>query len=396
MPWPTLEQYQSALQHPAHCFADKQLQRGTLQTNAWGIPRLVCGQFAGVCRVECRRDKRAVRIFQREIPERRIRYEAISQHLRSHRDPVFVDFEYHDQGIRVNGIWYPILCMEWVEGEPLHVYVENCMQAGDTTAIRTLADQWIEMLETLERLEVAHGDLQHGNVLIAKGKPRLVDYDGMYVPALAGRASLELGLSDYQHPKRGGSDFGIGLDRFAGLVILIALRALAAQPKLWAHYNGENLLFTASDFSVPRCSKLFKGLQQLGDPEVREWVRTLLEWCSKPHFPVPPPPSPPDPLAAILASFIQYVSQNEDAEAVAHWEHCHLDNYPPAQKYVPMYQAAKKRITPLPPEPPPDPREVALGRFLRAISQNQDAEAVASWEGAHLDTYPPAQQHRSL
>jgi thiamine kinase-like enzyme len=42
----------------------------------------------------------------------------------------------------------------------------------------------VEIGRALNRAGVAHGDLQHGNILVANGKPKLIDYDGMYVPAL--------------------------------------------------------------------------------------------------------------------------------------------------------------------------------------------------------------------
>ena len=36
------------------------------------------------------------------------------------------------------------------------------------------------------------------------GRLKLVDYDGMCVPALVGRRNLEFGVAPYQHPRRNG------------------------------------------------------------------------------------------------------------------------------------------------------------------------------------------------
>src|SRR2546430_4647189 len=60
---------------------------------------------------------------------------------------------------------------------------------------------------TLFRSQVAHGDLQHGNILVRGGSIQLVDYDGMWVPALKGRHATEIGHRAYQHPERSEQDY---------------------------------------------------------------------------------------------------------------------------------------------------------------------------------------------
>ena len=62
--------------------------------------------------------------------------------------------------------------------------------------------------DRLRQAEVAHADQQHGNVLLvpiaemAQLRLKLIDYDGMYVLALAGIPSGELRHPSYQHPQR--------------------------------------------------------------------------------------------------------------------------------------------------------------------------------------------------
>ena len=71
----------------------------------------------------------------------------------------------------------------------------------------------------------------------------------MFVPALHGRPASESGDPNYQHPRRA-NQFDAELDRFAAIVIVVALRALAAAPRLWQTYNtGDNLLFRRADFA---------------------------------------------------------------------------------------------------------------------------------------------------
>jgi tRNA A-37 threonylcarbamoyl transferase component Bud32 len=72
--------------------------------------------------------------------------------------------------------------MEWIEGKPLNVHVESLL--GNNHALQTLAQSWCALINDLRKNEIAHGDLQHGNVLIVHDSYKLIDYDGMYVPAL--------------------------------------------------------------------------------------------------------------------------------------------------------------------------------------------------------------------
>jgi hypothetical protein len=102
----------------------------------------------------------------------------------------------------------------------------------------------------------------------------------MWVPKLKGQKSNEIGHPDYQSPLRTEKDFHTEMDGFAGDVIHVAIRALAAQPKLWAKYNnGDNLLFRRLDFVDPGSSQLFADLRSLGDEEVRDKVDDLARAC---------------------------------------------------------------------------------------------------------------------
>jgi hypothetical protein len=266
--WPTPQEYNEAIQNPAQNVADPELRSGSVETTALGLPRPITGNFASVYRLNCSGRDWAVRCFWREYADMQQRYAAISAHLRSHPLPYTVGFEYLPQGIRVRGVWYPILKMEWVEGELLGAYVERHLR--DTHSLTSLANRWREMVLALEDAGVAHGDLQHGNVLVVKGALRLVDYDAMYVPALRGKGSHELGHQHYQHPGRTERDFGPGLDRFSALVIECSLRALAREPDLWSTLQAgdESLLFRRGDLTDPNASPAFRLLLAQADPEV--------------------------------------------------------------------------------------------------------------------------------
>ena len=68
----------------------------------------------------------------------------------------------------------------------------------------------------LLRYGIAHGDIQPTNVIVQSATDvRLIDYDGLFVPSLAGLQSTELGQRNFQHSGRRGRHFDASLDLFA-------------------------------------------------------------------------------------------------------------------------------------------------------------------------------------
>jgi hypothetical protein len=173
------------------------------------------------------------------------------------------------QGIRIRGQWYPILKMDWIDGVALNTYVEkHLMNPG---AIQALAHNFLKLTSDLRRHSIAHGDLQHGNLLVVNGDIRLIDYDGMFVPGFEGMQSYELGHRNYQHPRRSERDFGPNLDHFSAWVIYISLSALAIEPRLWRRLGAgdEYLLFRLEDFENPHASPALRALEEVGDSRVQ-------------------------------------------------------------------------------------------------------------------------------
>ena len=102
----------------------------------------------------------------------------------------------------------------------------------------------------------------------------------MWVPALAGKKSGEVGHPSYQHPQRlREGTYNIEVDRFPLLLIATALRALKARGKaLWDKYdNGDNLLFKEADLREPAQSALFQELIHIGDPSAVGLTAPLLK-----------------------------------------------------------------------------------------------------------------------
>lgn len=287
MPWPRPDQYQTAVQNPNLNFADAELRAGTVASTKLGLPRVMSGNFATVYRVHCGKRDWAIRCFLRDVEDSRDRYRAIHRTLETARLPYTLGFEYLDQGISVDGHWYPILKMEWAEGEQLDRYIER--NRNDRGVLTRLADDWLGMIQALEQVPLAHGDLQHGNVLVVNGALKLVDYDGMFVSALAGRGSHENGHPNYQHPGRTARDFGRELDRFSSWNIYLSILAVSRDPNLWDVLNGgdECLLFRRADFDDPAGSAAFKQLLSHSDSRVQTIAGTVRGFLSEAPARVP-------------------------------------------------------------------------------------------------------------
>ena len=274
MPMPNLGDYCGAVQYATN-FSDRALQAGqvAMSSKFANSPLSWAGAFGVVFCVRCQLGSYAVKCFTAAQPERAQRYAEISAYLPGcapNAAPFLVSVGYDNQGIFVHPARYPLLKMEWVQGDRLNDHVEKVLASPDPISpLRDLATRWTELVLALQKDQIAHGDLQHGNVLVlGDGSLKLVDYDGMYVPPLAKRHALEQGHYNYQHPARE-SHYNERLDDFAALAILTAIRGLAVDTGLWNQFNGgENMLFVASDFRDPPRSPLFDKLAQLPDPAV--------------------------------------------------------------------------------------------------------------------------------
>lgn len=274
---PQLDEYHRAVQSPGANFADPELRASRAVTNMLGMPVCDSGGFALTFRLDGGMQQWAVRCFHREVVDRQDRYTAISRFLKQHQVPFFTPIDYQPQGIRVNGRWFPITKMAWVQGVTLGMYVQQNLRTPEKLA--WLPGEFVKLVESLDTLQVAHGDLQHRNLIVTGNRLVLIDYDGMYVPDLANRKSAELGLPDYQHPSRTEDDFGPQLDRFSSIVIFLSLKALAKKPDLARSYStGENLIFQQRDFISPGLSALLAEFDR--DPDLRVDAGNFRRLCA--------------------------------------------------------------------------------------------------------------------
>jgi hypothetical protein len=288
--WPTPQDYNEAVQALSQNTQDVQLQRGVLCTDAMGLPRPVSGAFASVYKVTTRdKQDHALRCFLRNIADQSERYSLISNYVQNDDLPYTVTFDFMQSGIRVNGSWFPALKMDWVAGKTLDAYIGT--HAHDRSRMSELTEKFLQMCSDLAAAGVAHGDLQHGNIIVTEtDELRLVDYDGMFVPSMKGMASNELGHRNYQHPGRAAEHFGEYLDNFSAWVIYTSLRAITLDPTLYAllHGGDDCLLFRRNDFLDPVFANAFAILERHREKEVRMLARFVRSQLSVNPRDVPP------------------------------------------------------------------------------------------------------------
>jgi hypothetical protein len=285
--------YMEALQDPATAFADPDLARATPALTPLGLPRPISGNFASVFRLDATDGSGrawAVRCFTRSFDDMARRYAAIGEHLAKRANGTWrVGFEFQERGVQVDGEWFPILKMDWAGGQPLLTYIEQHLWDGP--ALAYLAIRFATLVDDLRRSGVAHGDLQHGNVLVVPGGDlRLVDYDGMFVPPLSGLPGNELGHRNYQHPGRQPGEFGLHLDNFASWVVYASLVGLSTDPVLWGRLDGgdECLLFRSEDFADPAHSEALAAFEATGDPVLADLAGRLRQYLHGDFNRVPP------------------------------------------------------------------------------------------------------------
>jgi len=379
MSWPLASHFSAMLQNPR---VEKDERRQ---------PRPWAGAFAVVYKgLDAGGNPFAVRVFTTESPERRERYEQISAYLKGRRLKCLVDFEYRDDSIRSagDGKWYPMILMDWVSGDTLFKWARNQCLKGSTAALARTAERWVELVNELAEVSMAHGDLQHANVMVTgAGELKLVDYDCMCVPALVGRRNLEVGVEPYQHPGRNESTLlSLDLDNFSALVVYVALRALAATPQLWQKHieqpGYDKLLFRSEDFRFPANSALYADLMQSPDNEVRKLTEKLFSLVRGPINQVPPLGQ----LADSFAKVEQLLKQSQWEKAVRLLNRRgHFQDAP--KRLQPLIRQAYEYVC----------RKQAWEVYCKVpakTSEENDRKLVECWNERLFAGYEPAERQR--
>jgi hypothetical protein len=237
----------------------------------------------------------AVKLFTRELPNRAHRYREIAEFLADIpltelSQAWHLPFAYAAEGVLVDGTWYPLVKMHWAEGTALDAWLAN--HYSESESVLKVAENFLGLVCDLARLGIAHSDFHHGNILVAPDLTiRLIDYDGMFVPALADLRGAEVGHRNYQSPARRPDHFGPELDRFSAHVLYLSLIAVAKDPMLWEklHPPGSDyLILHEGDFRNPATSPTFLALTHHHEGIISAGAVRLRDFLPLPLSEIPP------------------------------------------------------------------------------------------------------------
>jgi hypothetical protein len=269
--WPTVDDYDLAMQDRAKTALDKDLKRGKLDEDSMGIKRYGgANLYACLYRVDDWMIRCFCRAHKRKPPDDITdRYSEISKFClaSSNEASPLLPVTYVDRGLSVDYInpdtseverteIVPIVKMPFIEAPSLGAFVEH--NHTNQTIMERLAEAWLQMIRELERIKMAHGDLDLTNVKVRERGGnltlKLIDYDNVWIPSLSGRPQTEFGHAPFQHPefiKNHQRPYDVTMDRFSALVMYISLKALAVRPQLykaWGADDVDHLLLSKADY----------------------------------------------------------------------------------------------------------------------------------------------------
>ena len=267
MQYPLISEYLAAIRD-AHDNLDKLSHLVPVLDN-YGEPYRSSGAFAVVFKMKDEQTGKcyALKCFTEEQEGRAEAYRQIAEELEFVDSPYITSVKYMEKELFVDSNCeddeFPVLLMDWIEGETMETYIANHYM--DNYAMSMLCYRFCKMAAWLRSQPFAHGDIKPDNIMVRPdGTLTLVDYDGMFVPAMKGQTSPTIGTKDFSHPLRTIDDFDETIDDFALASIALSLKAISLNPSLLDEYGAsDRLLFSAADYLDLSKSQTFTALQGL-------------------------------------------------------------------------------------------------------------------------------------
>ena len=285
---------------------------------------------------------------------------------------------------RRQGSPHPVIAMEWLPGPTLADAILALAERGDRDRLLGLATQWTRAMLALAEAEFTHGELDPGNAMLRRGDAIvLVDYDSAFWPD-APASRFPLPDPAYTHPGGTPPD-PARRDDLPALIILLTLRAFAAEPRLLSTRDDQDpdsgLLFTPRDLAMPEDSRRFHLLAASPDPEVTALAGILVDALRR-----APSDAPPFPEAIRAVR----VALRRDRSASAPPQELLAPAGP--ETAPPTRRATIPDATPAPAAPPPAPprkidartRQAWLTRLNSLLLEGNDVEAVRFWRQSGL------------
>ena len=265
MTYPLISEYVEAVRNAEDNFDKLRDLRPVTDDN--GNPVMTSGNFAVVFKMRDEKNDKlyAVKCFLKDQPNRAESYRMIADELEFVSSSFLTKFQYLDNEMFVDsahadGEKFPVLLMDWVEGTNLDQYIRQHLH--DSYQLHLLAYQFSRLAMWLMLQLFAHGDLKPDNIMVREdGTLVLIDYDGMFVPAMKGQKAREMGSPDFRHPARTEDTFNEHIDDFSLASILLSLRVIAEEPALLEKYGAaDRLLFSENDYRAIHDCQLLKDI----------------------------------------------------------------------------------------------------------------------------------------
>ena len=234
-----------------------------------GEPYRSSGAFAVVFKMKDEQTGKchALKCFTEEQEGRAEAYRQIADELEFVDSSYITSVKYLEKEIFVDSSCeedeFPVLLMDWIDGDTMESYIAENYQ--DNYAMAMLCYRFCKMAAWLRSQPFAHGDIKPDNIMVRPdGNLTLVDYDGMFVPAMKGQKSPTIGTKDFSHPLRTVDDFNETIDDFSLASIALSLKAISMNSTLLDTYGAsDRLLFSENDYRNPSNSKVISALQGL-------------------------------------------------------------------------------------------------------------------------------------
>ena len=281
MQYPLISEYLAAIQD-AHDNLHK-LNHLVPVLDKHGEPYRSSGAFAVVFKMKDEQTGKcyALKCFTEEQEGRAEAYRQIAEELEFVDSPYITSVKYLEKELFVDSNCeddeFPVLLMDWIEGETMETFIAE--NYTDSYEMSMLCYRFCKMAAWLRSQSFAHGDIKPDNIIVRPdGTLTLVDYDGMFVPAMKGQKSPTIGTKDFSHPLRTIDDFDETIDDFALASIALSLKAISLDSSLLQSYGAsDRLLFSATDYLDLSKSKIFAALQGLlADVEARTLLSMFL------------------------------------------------------------------------------------------------------------------------